>query len=99
MACNKCNCEEFTRQRLELVKQALGLSGNFHDGTMLIYITEVESFLRDAGVPAKEIYSARTTGLIARGVSDLWNYGNEGKAQLSPYFIARTAQLKLDGDE
>lgn len=98
MAC-KCNCEEFTRQRLELVKQALGLSGNFHDATLQVYIVEVESFLKDAGVPAKEIYSARTTGLIARGVSDLWDYGNDGKATLSPYFISRANQLRIGGDD
>lgn len=71
------------------VKSALGITGDYQDATLQVYIDEVVGFLRNAGVPEEEI----TSGLIARGVADLWNYGGaEGK--LSEYFIQRAAQLK-----
>ena len=73
---------------LEDVKKALGITGTYQDDTLAVYIAEVEEFLFDAGVPREKI----TAGIVARGVSDLWNYGGaEGK--LSPYFMQRAAQL------
>ena len=72
---------------LDEVKKALGITGEYQDGTLTVYINEVIAFLTDAG--CKNI----TPGLVARGVSDLWNYGGaEGK--LSEYFLQRAAQLK-----
>lgn len=73
---------------LDDVKAALGVTGDYQDGTLQVYYDEVVSFLTDAGVAADRI----TAGLIARGISDLWNYGGaEGK--LSEYFIQRASQL------
>lgn len=73
---------------LDDVKAALGITGEYQDTTIQVYFDEVSAFLTDAGVPDKAI----TAGLIARGVSDLWNYGGaEGK--LSQYFMQRAAQL------
>lgn len=73
---------------LEDVKKALGITGNYQDDTIRVYLDDVNEFVVDAGVPDKHI----TAGLIARGVSDLWNYGGaEGK--LSEYFIQRVTQL------
>lgn len=73
---------------LEDVKNALGITGNYQDATLQIYFDEVVSFLRGAGVPQAKI----TSGIVARGVSDLWNYGGaEGK--LSSYFLQRATQL------
>ena len=70
------------------VKNALGITGTALDSTLQPYFDEVVGFLTDAGVPEAYI----TTGIVARGVSDLWNYGgNEGK--LSEYFIMRATQL------
>lgn len=70
------------------VKNALGITGDYLDGTLQIYFDEVVLFLEDAGVPVSKI----TAGLVSRGVADLWNYGGaEGK--LSPYFIQRATQL------
>lgn len=75
---------------LENVKNALGITGNYQDATLQIYFDEVVSFLRDAGVADSNI----TSGIVARGVSDLWNYGSaEGK--LSQYFYQRASQLSL----
>lgn len=70
------------------VKNALGITGDYQDETLQIYIDEVVAFLIDAGVSNGNI----TSGIVARGVSDLWNYGGaEGK--LSEYFIQRATQL------
>lgn len=73
---------------LDSVKLALGITGTFQDATISEYIDEVVAFLRDAGVSAANI----TPGIVARGVSDLWNYG-AGEGKLSQYFIQRAAQL------
>ena len=74
---------------LELVKAALGITGDYQDDTLQQYINEVIAFLVDAGVDRLNI----TVGIVARGVADLWNYGGaEGK--LSEYFLQRAAQLK-----
>lgn len=73
---------------LDDVKNALGITGDYQDATLQIYFQEVIAFLNDAGVPTRNI----TAGIVARGVSDLWNYGGaEGK--LSQYFLQRAAQL------
>lgn len=74
------------------VKNALGITGTYQDATLLIYIDEVIAFLNDAGVASANI----TSGIIARGVSDLWNYG-AGEGKLSEYFMMRASQLALKG--
>lgn len=74
------------------VKQALGITGNYQDATIQQYITEVKAFLVDAGVAEANI----TSGIIARGVADLWNYG-AGEGKLSSYFMMRASQLALKG--
>lgn len=75
------------------VKKFLGLSGNdFHDNTLLSYIDEVKQYMLDSGVSTEVVDSSGAAGVIARGVSDLWNYGS-GNATLSPYFFQRAIQL------
>lgn len=73
---------------LTKVKAALGIGGDYQDDTLTEYIAEVKAFLVGAGVSETNI----TAGLVARGVSDLWNYGSsDGK--LSEYFMQRATQL------
>ena len=48
--------------------------------------------MASAGVPAAVLISEKAIGAIARGVSDLWNYGSGG-GSLSPYFYQRVIQL------
>lgn len=85
---------------LESVKTSLGLAGNdYHDAMLSGYIAEAKRFLVDGGVAASVAESEAAAGVIARGVSDLWNYG-AGGASLSPYFFQAAAQLayrKADG--
>ena len=70
------------------VKYALGIEGTYQDNTLTEYIEEVVAFLNDAGISTGKI----TVGLVARGVSDLWNYGSGG-GSLSEYFMQRATQL------
>ena len=77
---------------LDDVKSALGVTGNYQDATLNQYIAEVKGFLKDAGVSEANI----TSGVIARGVADLWNYG-AGEGKLSSYFMMRASQLALKG--
>lgn len=72
------------------VKSALGITGTYHDATLQVYFDEVVEFLVKAGVKPSKI----TAGVVARGVSDLWNYG-AGEGKLSQYFIQRASQLSL----
>lgn len=73
---------------LEMVKNALGIVGDYQDATLTVYLNEVMDFLKDSGVTEANI----TAGLVARGVSDLWDYGS-GTGKLSTYFMQRAAQL------
>ena len=70
------------------VKTAIGVTGTYQDDLLQIYVNEVVDFLRDAGVSDAHI----TTGIVSRGVLDLWNYG-AGNGRLSTYFKERATQL------
>ena len=74
------------------VKAALGIGGTYQDATLTEYINEVNAFLESAGVDMDQV----KPGLVARGVSDLWNYGTGG-GKLSEYFMQRAAQLSYKG--
>ena len=70
------------------VKNALGITGDYLDSALQIWIDEVIAFLSSAGVDSSNI----TSGLVSRGVADLWDYGS-GSGKLSPYFRQRAIQL------
>lgn len=74
------------------VKNALNVTGDYQNNTLNQYINEVKAFLVDAGVAENN----QTSGVIARGVADLWNYG-AGDGRFSEYFMMRAAQLALKG--
>lgn len=79
-------------QILEQVKSALGITGDFQDQTLQVYIADVKGFMLAAGVDSDTVQSGAAVGCIARGVADLWNYGS-GAGKLSPYFTQRMLQL------
>ncbi|MCQ2059791.1 MAG: hypothetical protein MJY71_08210 [Bacteroidaceae bacterium] len=83
-------------QLLAAVKSALNITGTYQDAALTEYIKEVKEFLSDAGVSETIMQSDAITGIVTRGVSDLWNYG-AGGADLSPYFMKRATQLALKG--
>lgn len=77
---------------LEKVKTALGITGNYQDSTLQVYIDEIQGYMIDAGIPKPIAHSVLSAGLIARGVTDLWNYGSTA-GKLSEYFYQRLSQL------
>lgn len=81
---------------LDKVKSALGITGDYQDATLNVYIDEVKAYMISAGVPEEIINADSSAGVIARGVTDLWNYnGSDGK--LSQYFYERVCQLTYIG--
>lgn len=74
------------------VKNAIGITGDYQDNTIKVWINEVKEYLASAGVNGTVLNSEKATGVIARGVLDLWNYG-AGDGALSPYFHQRAIQL------
>lgn len=81
-------------QLLVRVKSAIGITGDYQDDTLQVYIDEVKAFLASAGVHATVLESDKVVGIVSRGVMDLWNYG-AGQGTLSPYFVQRAIQLRL----
>lgn len=81
-------------QILTTVKQMLfGTdAGTFRDNLLSAYISEVKDFMKNAGVSETVISSNSAVGVIAIGVSDLWNY-QAGGVKLSEYFVQRVIQL------
>ena len=73
---------------LPTVKSALGITGSYMDNTLTAWINETVAFLTEAGVSEANI----TSGLVARGVADLWQYGS-GDGKFSTYFMQRATQL------
>lgn len=74
---------------LDKIKNALGITGNYQDDTVIVYINEVKAYLKSAGVGDALLNDDSISGVIARGVSDLWN----GEGKFSPYFYERAIQL------
>ena len=79
---------------LNKVKSALGITGTYQDDTLNVYIDEVKAYMSSAGVAESLLDSDVSAGVIARGVTDLWNY-NGGAGKLSDYFYQRVSQLAL----
>lgn len=77
---------------LSKVKSALGITGDYQNDTLQIYIDDVKEYMRAAGVNALVLNSTASIGAICRGVADLWNYG-AGEAEFSAYFRERVIQL------
>lgn len=78
---------------LETVKATLNVTGDHFNTTLQLYIEEVKGYLASAGVRSDVLNSTLAVGCIARGVADLWNYGN-GDTKLSDYFYQRADGLR-----
>lgn len=83
---------------LSNVKSALGITGTYQDDTLNVYIEEVKGYMESAGVSEELLKSEMSAGVIARGVTDLWNY-NGGAGKLSDYFYQRVSQLAYKSKE
>ena len=79
-------------ERLERVKIALGISGDYQNETLTFYIDEIINELVDAGVARNIAESDAAVGCIALGVNDLWNFASGG-VKHSEQFNRRLIQL------
>lgn len=79
---------------IEKVKSMIGVTGSYQDQTIQLYIDEVKQYMLDGGVSSAIVEASTSAGVIARGVTDLWNYG-AGEGELSPYFMQRVIQMAL----
>lgn len=77
---------------LTKIKSGLGITTNYQDDTLQVYIDEVKEFMLSAGVAPSVIDSPASVGCILQGVNDLWNY-SAGGTKLSEYFKMRVVQL------
>ena len=77
---------------IEDIKTALGITGEYFDELLSIYMDTAKAYLRNAGVSDENM----NVGVVARGVADLWNYG-AGKGEWSQVFIDMASQLALGG--
>lgn len=82
------------KNKLEEVKNRLGITGDYQDSTLNGYIQDVKDYLLSAGVKQEVIESNKSIGCIARGVIDLWNYGEGGT--FSDFFKQRAIQLTVE---
>lgn len=73
---------------LEQIKELTGITGNYQDATLQLWMEEATAFLKGAGVREADM----TPGIVARGVMDLWNLG-AGDGHFSTYFMQRATQL------
>lgn len=80
---------------LEKVKSALGVTGEYQNETLSLYISDVKNYMVAGGVPIDVVNSTLAVGAICRGVADLWNYG-AGNTEFSTYFIQRITQLAYE---
>ena len=72
------------------VKDALRITGTYHDKTLNVHIRDIKDYLTRAGIPSTVVDSEACSGVITRGVNDLMT-GNA----LSPYFYDKVTQLCL----
>lgn len=76
------------------VKAALNIVGNYQDAALQIWFDATKSYLVEGGVKEEHI----TKGIMARGVSDLWNYG-AGDGKFSEVFFQMASQLSYKNEE
>lgn len=82
---------------LQEIKYRLGITGDYHDNLLKSLAQDVKEYLYDGGVSKKVVESKASVGVIARGVSDLWNFGS-GDGKFSEVFYQRAIQLCLKRD-
>ena len=82
---------------LSKIKKSVGITSSYQDDVLKEHINEVKRYLLSAGVKPGVVNSSLSLGVIAKGVSDLWNYGS-GVTQLSPYFYQRATQLAMEDE-
>lgn len=80
---------------LQEIKNRLSITGDFHNDLLTGYANDTKEYLLSAGVKKEVVESAKSIGVIARGVADLWNFGS-GDGKFSEVFYQRAIQLTFE---
>lgn len=83
---------------LEKVKQAVGITGNYQDETLKLYVNEVIEDMVDSGVKRETAMSEKAIGAVAIGLNDIWT-NTSGTVVHSPYFKERCIKLSYETGE
>lgn len=81
-------------EMLAEIKNGLGVTTDYQDATLKVFIREVQAFMSSAGVAEEMLLDTAAVGCILFGVNDLWNY-QPGGAKFSEYTKQRVVQLAL----
>lgn len=74
------------------VKKGLGITTDYQDEVLQIYIDSAKAFMKSSGVPVSVLNSDEAVGCILLIVNDSWNYGS-GAVKISPLAEMRLIQL------
>ena len=75
-------------------REAMGIHVDYQDDQLKPRFLTVFQYLKNAGISEAKLLSEDAVGLLATGVSDLWNYG-AGGTTFSPFFYDAAENLKL----
>lgn len=74
------------------IKKGLGVSGNYHDSTLLRHLKDVKAYCKSAGVSDEILSSDASVGCLIRGIADAWTQ-ESGTTRFSLMFQQRLIQL------
>lgn len=77
---------------LTKIKHGLGVTGDFQDETLQVFIDDTKEFMRSAGIKDSVLKSNASVGCILQGVTDKWV---EKRGDYSEAFKKRLIQLSL----
>lgn len=80
---------------LERVKKSLGITGNYQDEIIQIWIDEIKQLMIDGGIAPSIVNDEKSAGVIAKGIDDVYFQ----KTNLSTYFWQRVTQLAFKEEE
>lgn len=80
---------------LEKVKKSLGITGNYQDEIIQIWIDEIKQLMIDGGIAPSIVNDEKSAGVIAKGIDDVYFQ----KTNLSTYFWQRATQLAFEEEE
>lgn len=84
-----------TKENLYIkTREAMGIYVTYQDDQLKPRFMTVYQYLKNAGISDATLLSEDTIGLLATGVSDLWNYG-AGGTTFSPFFYDAAENLRL----
>lgn len=75
---------------LTKIKNGLGVTGDFQNDTIQVFIDDTKEFMRSAGIKESVVNSPASVGCILQGVTDKWV---EKRADYSEGFKKRLIQL------